>query len=247
MRRLALILAAVVFGTAAFAFASTLGPVATGSVGNGAGSVSPCDTGRVLVHVLDLRRQRHPGRGRRHRRGLRRRLARPHADRLERREHRLRRARSRSPGAVRERLAEPAALRGQRRRRPGGDHRPMRRRALLLALLAAAAGCATTAFASDVGGVTSAAPDRLVGGRRRSRRSSCSSAATQDSYIDAQHKNNTHGGESNLDVIGEQQADVHADPVLALRARECARPDGEHVALPDARRRARVSRTASTR
>jgi len=43
MRRLALILAAVVFGTAAFAFASTLGPVATGSVGNSAGSVSPCD------------------------------------------------------------------------------------------------------------------------------------------------------------------------------------------------------------
>ena len=44
MRRLALILAAVGLASAAFAFASSLGPVAAGSVGNSGGSVNPCDT-----------------------------------------------------------------------------------------------------------------------------------------------------------------------------------------------------------
>jgi len=77
----------------------------------------------------------------------------------------------------------------------------VRRRTVLLVLLAAAAGCATTAFASDVGGVSSG---RLTvwSGPTSIPASSCSSGPTQDSYVDSQHRNNSHGGESNLDVIG---------------------------------------------
>jgi len=43
MRRMALIIAAVGLASASFAFASSLGPVASGSIGNSAGSVNPCD------------------------------------------------------------------------------------------------------------------------------------------------------------------------------------------------------------
>ena len=80
----------------------------------------------------------------------------------------------------------------------------MRRRLVVLLSLGALASCGTAAFASTIGSVTTQSLT-FWSGSTSIPPSSCSSTATQDTYIDAQHKNNTHGSDNPLVVIASSK------------------------------------------